>query len=212
VLDPGDGVNTFLNGLGDFLLYAFGETPGYFVMMEITGISTFGYVSTESQRYENIPTVIKTRHMTVANTGRLMERSEIIMMPVLFQRGYDEAVPFSDIKAALDDICLARFQPLCYLHSVLCCDAGRHFANPCPVALDHDQSRFFTRDIPAEYSGPRHLNNAFTNSRHNAPFDKKTSLEFIRRIVHIGNHLYGAIRFADGGVDKHDLSRKRSAG
>ena len=56
-----------------------GEAPGNLVTIETTGISTFGHISTESQRKEKIPRVTSASTMTEAKTGRLMERSERIM-------------------------------------------------------------------------------------------------------------------------------------
>ena len=53
-----------------------GEAPGYSVMIESTGISTSGIMSIGSRRYENRPSVTSVSIITVATTGRLMERFE----------------------------------------------------------------------------------------------------------------------------------------
>ncbi len=55
---------------------ASGEAPGYSAMIERTGISTDGISSIGSRRAENNPSVTRVSIITVATTGRLMERLE----------------------------------------------------------------------------------------------------------------------------------------
>ena len=51
-----------------------GDAPGYSVMIDRTGISTSGIMSMGSRLQENRPTVTRASIITVATTGRLMER------------------------------------------------------------------------------------------------------------------------------------------
>ena len=51
------------------------------VTIVMTGISTFGYRSIASCRYDAMPSVTSASIMTVANTGRLIERFERNMTP-----------------------------------------------------------------------------------------------------------------------------------
>ena len=53
---------------------ASGEAPGYSTMMDSTGISTDGIRSMGRRRAEKRPSVTRVSIITVATTGRLMER------------------------------------------------------------------------------------------------------------------------------------------
>ncbi len=53
-----------------------GDAPGYSVMIDSTGISTSGIMSIGSCRMEKTPSVTRVSIITVATTGRLMDRFE----------------------------------------------------------------------------------------------------------------------------------------
>ena len=53
-----------------------GEAPGNSVVIDSTGISTSGIMSMASLRNENAPSVTSASIITVAKTGRLIERLE----------------------------------------------------------------------------------------------------------------------------------------
>ena len=53
-----------------------GDAPGYSVMIDSTGISTSGIMSIGRRRAENTPSVTSVSIITVATTGRLMDRLE----------------------------------------------------------------------------------------------------------------------------------------
>jgi hypothetical protein len=78
-----------------------GPAPGNFVTIERTGISTLGYISTGSQRYEKIPKVTSTRTITVAKIGRRMERSDRIMAQLPCFRAMMSLSPSLTLKAPL---------------------------------------------------------------------------------------------------------------
>ena len=53
-----------------------GDAPGYSVRIESTGISTLGIRSTGRRRHEKIPSVTSVSIITVATTGREIDRFE----------------------------------------------------------------------------------------------------------------------------------------
>jgi len=61
-----------------------GDAPGNTVTMDRTGISTSGNMSMASRRYEKMPKVTRASIMTAANTGRLMDRLDSSIGPLLF--------------------------------------------------------------------------------------------------------------------------------
>src|SRR5512145_252048 len=185
-----------------------GEAPGYFVMMETTGISTFGYISTGSHRYENIPRVTRTRHMTVANTGRLMDRSERIMALPFLQCGNENPVAVSNVKAAFHHVGFSRRQPLSDLHSPGPGLSGYYIPHLRTIVSDDHQTGFPIAHIPSGKSRPGHANHIPAHSRQDAAFDEKAPFECKGSIIHISNNSHGTVRLRNGGVYEHDGSRK----
>jgi hypothetical protein len=63
-----------------------GEAPGYWVSTQAKGSSTFGMLSTPSERYENRPSTIRPTMTMVAKTGWRMLTLVIHIISLSWQR------------------------------------------------------------------------------------------------------------------------------
>ena len=189
-----------------------GDAPGYSVMIDSTGISTSGIMSIGSRRTEKMPSVTSVRIITVATTGRLMDRFERNMATPLRPWTTTTRSPSLQREPAARDHLVAGLDARQDLDRRAVAHARRDGALLRLVAGHHEHLGLPGLEVPVEQRFLAELQHARALADDDAALRRRRRPSARRRRSATSTiDLRRPARRVDGRVDEHHLAGERAA-